>query len=669
MTLTPQQNEAMRLFYQFIADDKAQVYILTGYAGTGKTTLIAQMAQYLFDKSFSFKLMAPTGRAAKVLGNKIKIAQPTTIHKQIYSFDRFYNDENEGQFKYIYAIKENKEENIYIVDEASMISSRMNKAELFQFGTGVLLDDLLTNIRLHHGGKIIFVGDPMQLPPVGDNQSLALQPEYFQSLGLHTLHYTLTDVVRQHESSIILKNATQIRQSIDSGQKSTFSMERMSGQVMDVSKEQVASLFHSIHDETACIICYTNQQAAEYNRQIRQLRYPDAVHVMPDDKLMVVSNNYYQNTLLNGDIITVLEVNDKVVNQTAPVVTEKAGKKETVHVTLQFREITFMSDEQIPVKRYILETLLNSELPALTIDQFKALYINAIIRIKSQHTQSVTSEQLAKDLLVDPFFNAIQVKYGYAFTCHKAQGGEWHTVFVDFAKRTGMSQECLRWRYTAITRAISVLWCVNAIDLDNTVERTIQIRPIGKASKMPVNALALSDVPDTPYHGKEVLPSVRAKYWSVVNNMENTLYSVLSVQSYPWREVYEVETPHGIRRVDALYNRSGIFVSYQNVTSDPCLVSFFENESNVEYLIDYQPSLPALKALHDKMQILCDGLDIVITNIFQSAYSVAYYLKASGNFASITFSFNANGVISSATPLSDIGEMDVKLQQLLSEIN
>ena len=150
MTLTPQQNEAMRIFYQFIADDKAQVYILTGYAGTGKTTLIAQMAQYLFDKSFSFKLMAPTGRAAKVLGDKIKIAQPTTIHKQIYSFDKFYNDENEGQFKYIYAIKENKEENIYIVDEASMISSRMNKAELFQFGTGVLLDDLLTNIRLHH---------------------------------------------------------------------------------------------------------------------------------------------------------------------------------------------------------------------------------------------------------------------------------------------------------------------------------------------------------------------------------------------------------------------------------------------------------------------------------------------------------------------------------------
>lgn len=173
MILTAQQKQAMIMIEKFIADKDSQVFILKGYAGTGKTTLIRSIADYLSTQSLHIQLMAPTGRAAKILRSKLPNYGASTIHRGIYNFSHLIVEESEGTLKYIFPLKDNHERCIYIIDEASMISSRESKNELFQFGTGVLIKDLLSYARLNFGGKVIFVGDPMQLPPVGDDCSVA----------------------------------------------------------------------------------------------------------------------------------------------------------------------------------------------------------------------------------------------------------------------------------------------------------------------------------------------------------------------------------------------------------------------------------------------------------------------------------------------------------------
>lgn len=179
MILTAQQKQAMIMIEKFIADKDSQVFILKGYAGTGKTTLIRSIADYLSTQSLHIQLMAPTGRAAKILRSKLPNYGASTIHRGIYNFSHLIVEESEGTLKYIFPLKDNHERCIYIIDEASMISSRESKNELFQFGTGVLIKDLLSYARLNFGGKVIFVGDPMQLPPVGDDCSVALDETYF----------------------------------------------------------------------------------------------------------------------------------------------------------------------------------------------------------------------------------------------------------------------------------------------------------------------------------------------------------------------------------------------------------------------------------------------------------------------------------------------------------
>ena len=207
MKLTTQQNECFQLVKAFLSDPSQHVFILRGYAGTGKTFLLNTVANYLHDDNKPFLLMAPTGRAAKVLRSKINIQEATTIHRAIYSFSHVKVSEKDDLIQFIFPLSVNEYNAVCLVDEASMISSRQSNAELFQFGSGVLLDDLLNFAHVSTNGKVIFVGDPMQLPPVGDNESNALTDKYFEDLGISCSSFELTDVVRQDKESTILKNA------------------------------------------------------------------------------------------------------------------------------------------------------------------------------------------------------------------------------------------------------------------------------------------------------------------------------------------------------------------------------------------------------------------------------------------------------------------------------
>jgi hypothetical protein len=668
MTLTAQQEQAMKMIKEFIADKDSQVFILKGYAGTGKTTLIRTITEYLQTKSLSAQLMAPTGRAAKVLRSKIPKHGASTIHRGIYEFSHIVIEESEGTLKYIFPLRDNQERGIYIIDEASMVSSRKSNSELFQFGTGVLIDDLLSYARLNFGGKIIFVGDPMQLPPVGDNHSMALDEAYFGGLDMNVFSYKLTDIVRQDKDSTILTNATMLRELIKKEERNHLVFEKKEGEVMDIGTMEVAKQYCEASEESAAIICFSNQQAADYNTAIRKILFPKSPHVAVGDKLMVVCNSYYDECeLLNGDIITVVETSDNIITQSAPVWTELGGKKTQVIITLEFKEIKFQAEEGYVYSRYIISTLLQNKQPSLTLDEMKALYINMVMRLRTDMgLADPRTDEFIAAIGQDPFYNALQVKYGYAFTCHKSQGGEWNTVYVDFMKRTGLDTDSLRWKYTAITRAAKRMWCVNLPNV--TPLSNLKVNPINRTAKFANNALSFDNVEDTPFHSASALPSVKSKYWSVTKNMDGTQYSIKSIISKPWRDIYEVNTPSGVVRVDAIYNGAGIFTKYEVKENDAELLLFFQNDENVRYKIEYQTSLESLGVLHNRMISLCDECEISLTNVVEGHYQLVYYMRASGNYASITFFFNGKGFINYAAPLSDIGEADEKLVQLIKEL-
>lgn len=673
MKLTQQQEKAMQAIRLFLDDDKSQVFILKGYAGTGKTTLIGLLKEEIAIRGEKLQLMAPTGRAAKVLRTKLQEADATTIHKAIYQFGGVTVNESEGILRYIFPLNNSSESRIYIVDEASMVSSRKANSELFQFGTGVLLEDLLTFSRLNFGSKLIFVGDPMQLPPVGDNQSAALDEDYFKEKELRVKSYELTDVVRQGQQSAILSNATAIRELLKTGKRNHLVFERREGEVMNISAMEVAKSYCENYANENSVVCYSNRQASEYNRMIREILFPGAKHVVAGDRLMVVNNSYYsEEPLLNGDIINVVTVSTEIEELSAPVVTDIGGKKRKITVTLTFREISYTTETGRLYTRKIIESLLENSKAALSVDEMKSLYISAVIRIKDRlHLTNTKSEAFAIALNEDPYFNALQVKYGYAFTCHKAQGGEWNRTYVDFAQRTGLDPDALRWKYTAITRARQELYCINLPNI--TPLSKLKVNPIIKAGKTNSDAISLAPVPESPFHSVTASIVVKAKYWAVHRGIEGTSYRIKGIISKPYREIYEIDTPSGLARIDCVYNGAGVFTSYTlNGANEEheLLLPIFENQEEYKYQINYTPTVEVLQVLHQRMVSLCDELEIIITNIVTNAqgYNVAYYLITSGRFATITFYYDKKGFIGYAAPTSECGMDDLKLQKLIEQL-
>ena len=672
MTYTEQQTNAIKLFKDFIASDTSQVFILRGYAGTGKTTLIATFVELLLKQQWGIQVMAPTGKAAKVLTNKLfsNNITPTTIHKGIYQFEELVIKEKEDVFEYIYPLRENKSTRICIVDEASMISSHKCNEELFKFGSSYLLHDLLTYSKVTSGGKILFVGDPMQLPPVSDNQSCALDDAFFKEMGLSVTSYQLTHIVRQENTSCILSNATRLRNLIKEKTRNELAFDKQENEFMDLQTSEVCKYYCSEKENDAAVICFTNQQAANYNRQIRAIKFPNEQHVTIGDKLMVVSNNHYMDcNLFNGDLITVTGVSDGVIQQSAPVWVDHYGKKERENITLDFRKIKFKDEYGTEHQQYIIETLLDNNLVKLSTIQMKAMYINLMMRTRSFNEKNKAAgiqRSIQDAIMKDEFFNALHVKYGYAFTCHKSQGSEWEKVFVDFTKRTGLDNDSLKWKYTAITRAKKILWCVNLPNI--TPIMSLTIKNISKSSKCPENALSFANVKESPFHAANDSTALKAKYWSIEQNLNGTGYSIIGIKHLPYRERYELNSPQGPISVDCLYNKAGIFTRYTGDHADDALLELLKNEDNMVYQIDYHSDIDSLNTLFRRIVSLCDEIGITLTNVCEADYKVFYYMKTTSVFASLTFNYNSKGFINFASPLSEIGDADEKLQKLIDSL-
>ena len=700
MTLTNHQQEALRLILNFVKSKDKSVFILKGYAGTGKTTMIKSLIPELHNLGRDVSLMAPTGRAAKILSDKTGLPA-TTIHRAIYAFDKMQavrHDEKgvmvntnhtKGQnirskgvddLQFWFGIKRHNDEEdpsktVYIIDESSMISSRATANEVLHFGTDILIDDFLTYAQLKLGGKVIFVGDPAQLPPVGDNKSVALEESYFEGKGIGVASYELKEILRQKGESAILQNAMMIRNLLQKDVRNSLCFNRKAGEVEDIAVEEIVNSFFeknptpSIGD--SIILCFTNSLAKDYNDALRRRYFPGVDKIMPGDILQVVKNNYNQDlgiAIFNGEFVRVLEVSDKVEIQSASVWADSSGERKRVKISLNFRDVVLMLDDGHRIKCKIVDTLLNSRETSLTHLQSVALYIN----FKMRHPQLRDDEEAFKDtILHDPYFNALQVKYGYAITGHKSQGGEWKTAYVDYSGRTGLNNDSLRWAYTATTRAMDMLYGVNMPSITPMVG--LKFKDISRISKPSKEAFSFADA-----NGIDMLPSTataaqKQKCLCIQRQLDSKDFYLQSVTCCQYDDKYLIETPSGSVTIDCYYNASGMYTRYcpQNILPEnEELMRIFENESGMGFDINYVPSNDACKMLFNKMQSKCDDLDITITNVVEhlQQYYVTYYLKTSGKFSQIQFYVKGNQALSHAMPSSDLGADDEKLQNLIKAL-
>lgn len=699
MELTKYQKEALTCIINFANDKEQSIFILKGYAGTGKTTMIKSLIPELQGLGKKVSLMAPTGRAAKVLREKTGY-NASTIHRGIYAFENMQavrHDESgelietnhtrnkelrskgPDDLQFWFDIKQQEpgddpSKNIYIIDESSMISSMHSNSETLHFGTDILINDLLTYAQLNLGGKIIFVGDPAQLPPVGDNKSVALDELYFQNKSLGVSSFELTEVLRQSGESSILKNAMMIRDLLKSDCRNKLAFERKQGEVEDILSEQVIESFYENSPNPqigeSIILCYTNSLAKEYNDALRRRYFPNIENVMQGDILQVVRNNVNPSLSIeffNGDFVRVLEVSDKIETQSAPVWTDVSGRRERVTISINFRDAVLQSDDGRQTRCKIVDTLLNSREPNLTPLQSVALYIN----FRMRYPQLRDNEEVFKETIMqDLYFNAVQVKYGYAITGHKSQGGEWETVYVDYTGRAGLNNDSLRWAYTATTRAGKVLYGVNMPKV--TPISGLKFNSIAKYGKPAKEAFSFAKVNNIDLLPDLATAAQKQKCLSVKENLDKKGFLLKSITTCQYNDKYLIEAPSGSVIVDCYYNASGLYTRYVPqcvLPENEDIMDAFNNDNSIQYSIDYIPSNETFRILHNKLMSICEDLDIKVTNIVEhlSQYYISYYLKTSGKFSQILFYFKGNKAITHALPSSDLGADDEKLKKLIKE--
>ncbi len=673
MELTTQQNIVFEQIKAFL-DSDASVFILRGYAGTGKTTMVKVIADYI-KQSRQLAMMAPTGRAARVLATKTG-HKAVTIHKAIYAKAHIepkkVKDIAESEYKFVFPINESENGGniVAIVDEASMVCSRKIEHELFIFGTDNLMEDLLTFVRPNFGGKVIFVGDPAQLPPVGESVSNALRAEYFKEKGLKVVEAELTEVLRQKGDSVILKNVMMIRDLLQKDKRNQLVFEEQKDDVEMVPSEQFLDKYLKYRKESgrhdSVIICYSNKSANRYNRDIRKSLYGGDVPLRENDILLITQNNYRLN-LMNGEFVPVLSVGART-QQSAPVYAQIGGKRQRIVITLNFIRVTVPDGDGNPMLCMLLEDLLTSDKATISIDENRALYINFCMR----HPRLKQGTQVFADaLLNDEYYNAIRAKYGYAVTGHKCQGGEWGKVFVDYTDRTGLDDDSLRWAYTATTRAQKTLYVSNLQHI--TPFSKFRIESIQKCKSIDPECRILNEVPPTPFHDKNVDNGIRAKYHCIVKNLEYTPYKIVSVQSRPYLEIYNIQTPDGVDRYD-LYYKSGIIFQPAKASSTnkhtQQIEMMLNDERGMSYKYDYTPSDDSHSKLFDLIRSACDSLSVQITNVVEHAddFSTIYYMRTSGTSSYIKMYINSDGFITYAKPMSLKGNEDGELGAIIEII-
>lgn len=692
ITLSSSQHAALDKIVAFMRETSngtaPGVFILKGYAGTGKTTLVKSIIGHLLsggarfvDGKLPFRVMAPTGRAAKVLREKIKGCLAKTIHSSIYAGHLETIDPGEeedmsdGNYRLAFPLIKGEKVSCVIVDESSMVSDAIDKNELLQFGSGQLLTDLLTYAKGASVKTIIFVGDTAQLPPVTDNASRALDVQYFTDKGYVVDSAELTDVFRQARGSEILATATQLREMLLVPKDKRYALKFNTGNEIEEMKstevaDRYVAEFGSGKIGDGVVVCYSNRLCYDFNQQIRERLHGQWNAELQVGDLLIVNNNCYEafdREIYNGDIVKVVSIGKQIVRKSVPVTFD--GIKS--HINLVFREVELLfQDEDKAVRCCILENLLTSPNRDITETERRALYIDFCIRMRSMGIKPGT-ELFMVYLRKDRLFNALRVKYGYAITCHKSQGGEWRRAIVDFSGMCRLDDSAIRWCYTAITRTKEKLYVVNPPNISQYSK--IKFNAIESISKLPNDFFDPTIDVTTPFHGEKDLVAVKLKCRGIIAALENTALKLHSVEHLNWRERFhfiDKETGKSYT-IDATYKGSGVFspvVPKGGDEVEAALCEKINSSFDYSFVCNYVPANTVLQEHYDMMRSMCDEVGISITNVVEclDKYYVTYYLATSA-FASLQFYMQGN-MFTAVMPKSIVGDNDEKLKLLISKL-
>lgn len=693
-SLTDGQGELVNSLERFLDGKTESVFLLKGYAGTGKTFITKGLTEYFRAIGRNYVLAAPTGKASKVIASKTK-SPAYTIHKTIYSFKdiaEYRDDDTDGTetFKFYaeLAVNSLSADTVYIVDEASMIPDVYQEAEFFRFGTGFLLADFLKFVNLDHNDhtkKVIFIGDDAQLPPVGMNFSPALDAGYlYREHSARSAGFELSEVVRQKAESGVIANAIPLRKAL---QDKTFNQLTVDFGHPDVRKVEHADLMDrylescggKINGESM-VIAHSNSDVRDYNRRIREHFFPDSPEVAQGDKVMSVCNSdAYGIFISNGDFGLIRQVLSGSEKRTVTLKRKSpdTGDIEEISVALLFRDVVvgFKDLEGVShfFKAKIIEDLLYSKEAALSSDQNKALYLDFCIRNKNLKKQSTEFKHTLK---TDPYFNAMRLKFGYAITCHKAQGSEWNSVFVKCkSHQSQLTADYFRWLYTAITRTAKNLYLLDPPDIRpwgdlNLVQnpaldllvaaKVVEAHP--SAPVPPPQPAAASSLQDSGTFGipesAPVLLSLLAEVRRLTDGKGIAIEEVLHNQ---WQESYHFTRGAELARVDLSYtsrNKISVVASRSMGGLGSELVELLSPLKGRPLLAGgdsavAEASFPKqfLNDFHEKLLGLCGASGITVQNVVEQQWSQRYSFAKDGAVAVYDVWYNGRDQFTKCQPV------------------
>jgi hypothetical protein len=710
LNLSSDQKTALLKIDAFL-DGSVQVFMLKGYAGSGKTTILKGLVDFLSSVERDFVLMAPTGRAAKVIREKTG-QEAFTIHKSIYCYEDMVEVEEGDSFFYYYKLRNNLDVagKIFIIDEASMLSDAKSEGEFFRFGSSHLLTDLIeyTRVALKNvKSKIIFVGDPCQLPPVGDNSSKAFDGVYLkEKFNLSSEETEMREVKRHSGESGILKAAAKLRKSISSGIYSDFDLRPNGKDILNPSFDSFIDVWRQAASPKI-IIASKNKTCLDLNLLIRERQFGNADLPVQKSDIVIIGANNYRKGVFNGEFAVVNEVGNTATRRTIAL----RGKNP---ITLSWRdvELVFPDSETSNkvVKGKMLENFLYGD-NYLEPEEMQALYVDFTGRHKSLNPRT---EEFKEAIMQDEFFNCLQMKYGYVVTCHKAQGGEWDNVFTiwdndnlerfdcffDKQRRAGKTnQNFYRWAYTAITRASKTLYALNPpyfnsysdmafldISVQNALNtltgNQIQLEEIDLDEEM-LHQLSRFQLLEQPIplqdHFIKVRHAVRKIYVEIVD----------------WQKMgYEIRYSFVREQATAVFKT---FVNGDNefkspITAIPNQSSNIEFNNSISSILKYLPSVsikrntaetitskiefdfaledqfPFIRGLFEDIQLLFDKTNISVVAIDHYQYRERYSFKRNYELAVLDFEYNTNGIFGRVVPIIKMSNSQLLLSDIKSAL-
>ncbi len=697
VNLTEGQKNAITGIDTFLSSEGVSAYILHGYAGTGKTFIAKGIVDFVIGQGKSCVLMAPTGKAAKVIANKTNHSA-STIHSAIYNYSAVFDDDSEAHISVV-PIKSNEDDTdtVYIVDESSMLSDVFSGTDNIQFGSGYLLRDLLMYVGdggRHTQRKIIFIGDDAQLPPVGMRSSPALDANYLRDkYALPLAESRLEEVVRQKAQSGVMDNALTLRHALDTGIFNELDFDTTKADIESLTSnafiERYMALCNSQISKTkeVVIVAQSNSQVDYYNRRCREIFFPNQPKLCAGDKVIAVANHYRNDlTVINGEFGLVRNLLSEPESRTVifdKKLKDKSTEKVTVNLTFRDVEILFRDENGslVSVTSKIVEHLLYNDKPSLTSDESRALYVDFLNR-NPQLKRKGMEDKLKQALKDDPYFNAFKVKFGYAITCHKAQGSEWQHVLVNCSSLNNqtLSRDYFRWLYTAITRTSQKLYVLNE------PKKRIGSGSVAVGDMSWMSESDSPKLPDVSSNKVKLVPEgfdidldsfLGHLYKKVQLSISNSEIKLTDIQHFPYRERYMFTADNQFSDVEFIYNGKNV-VSKVNVRGSGLLATMLQTlllpleglvmsthtknqaDKRFEFLDDQ------LAVFHKRVVEVFSTHEISITELSQNQWVQRYTFAKNGETAIIDFYYNSKKQFKKVMPLANLSSSKSLLSQVVT---